>query len=611
MAPEKRNIDASSASPVEETQPTKKVCLNKCAQTKTKKETKKPSAIITTSAVSGEASPRLGKKFGSFVKKCEEIVAQPTSAPTAQQEEAKPVAEPITGDKRKAGDVASEQPDSKRSRPSSPVPETPSSPTPSSEEGVQKKKKKRRSNMKRKNRNQFTSADEALLEQITAGTVPEGTNVPDRVRRSIPDVSIRIVHNERVGDHKWDAQEELSFQRGGIEAKKVGDRPLPIYHAIANAGYSDELIERMMKAYISVHEGAVDGIWGKRAHSETYPPPLWWAIIHGRQGVVQMLFKLGARHDKVRFGNLEHLQGREPFTMPCKWEHVGHERCSPLWARRCCDMYNYLAWSIDRLLESRPAGVHADFDARMNAVETCMMWVQETHSDWMPSYDSSGTAGRTFFVEPLINAGFFRLLRRLEVRDGMSAVTAPKLLDHYVRDIAWSRKTEDALAWFKDLPPGRNARIDSRDFQGMLEQFAVRLADPRPGDELVKGEGDLANAYARVDAILAAWEARIPRPGELDESSAAASFQTYRGWAAELVAVDSTFWKWLAQFAQFAPPKFGALAKNANAIMHWQKLVTEWAESQTPIDTKKEDNTTGKQKTDGDTKATTCAAPIS
>ncbi|KAK8042717.1 hypothetical protein PG994_013200 [Apiospora phragmitis] len=564
----KRDIEAS-ASPVEEIQPQKKVRFTK--------NTKKPS---TASKVSTATVP----------------------IHLMLPEEMKIVVEPATGAKRKADVVAADanasgQPKSKRPH---------AEPSSGEEEEGKPKKKKKRSSKKRKNRNLFTSADEPLPQQVIDGTVPEGTAVPDRVRRKILTVAMRIVYNERIGDHTWEAREGQSFQRGGTEAQKVGDRSLPLYHAIADAAYGDELIERMMQAYVAVHQGAVDGLWGKRAHNETYPPPLWYAVIHGRRGVVDALLRLGARPDRLRFGNLEHLLGREPLTAACRAEHVAHERCS-LRARWCCDMYNYLAWSVDRLFESRSPGPHADFDAHMDAVEECMLRVLDQRPDWIPRYDSSGSDGKAFFIAPLVNAGFFRMLDRLGVREGMSANNAQQGLENFIRDIKWSRKAEAVLVWFQALPSGRGVRIESRDFQRMLVPFPVKRDLPGPGVALVQVESERErdDVYARVGAILAAWAGRLPRLDELDDGPPAVSSQTYRAWASELAAMDLWLWQWLVELASL--PRHGnvQLAKSANALMSWHSVVVEWASAQKADETKEDDAPTGDDDKIDDTKDAT------
>ncbi|KAK6853368.1 hypothetical protein PG995_010180 [Apiospora arundinis] len=493
--------------------------------------------------------------------------------------------------KRKAGDIiivsddnsdTNKQPVSKRSRQTS-----------AEEEGTKKKNNNSRTKKKaaknKKKRDPFTSADEPLLQQVIDGTLPEGTTVPDRVRRKIPHVAMRIAYNERIGDHRWDAEEELLFQSHGLGSVVV-DRPLPLYYAIAHAEYDDALIERMMRDYMAVHRGAVDGLWGGRPHHyknssndgndfNVYPPPLWHAVIHGRWGVVDMLLQLGARHDdRLRFGNLEELIGAKPITQPCPHKNVPHDACAAFRRRQCCDMYNYIIGSIDRLLVEEEAGAHATFEARMDNVEHCMLWVQDHRRDWIPRYDSNSNCGkrnRAFYIAPLVAAGFFRMLNRLGVREGMGAKHTKPTLDNYVRDIAWSRKTESVLGWLQSLPAGLH--IKPRDFQRLLTPFvAPRHEDPKA--EIVQGDG----AYTRIGAILAAWARLLPDIDELnndkDENSSA---QVYRSWMAELTATQPWLWKWLVRL-EAAKSRHGdeQLAKNVAALLNWHREVTRWATAQ-------------------------------
>lgn len=484
---------------------------------------------------------------------------------------------PSSGEKRKADENAAGQPDAKRQK--------------TDGEGEETKKKKKKRN--KKNKNVFTSADDPLLEQAIKGTVPEGTTVPDRVRRKLPDDATRIRFNERKGnDHKWDAREELMFQKGGTEAQKVGDRVLPIYHAIAHADYSDELIVRMMQDYVAVHKEAIDGCWGKRAHGgddggykHSYPPPLWFAVLHGRWAVVQKLVEMGARTGpKIRYANLKHLQGRPSTALqPCKWEKVPHERCAPN-AQPCCDMYNYLMWDLDRLLKDPDAGCHADFETRLVRIESCMLELQTLRPDWIPTYDGSaksggGKNGKAFYIAPLFLAGFFHLLKRVQVADNMSRALARQHLDNFVQDVKRARFLRETLDWFATLEGGRSAPLTFNNVQRMLTNFLVK--DKK--DALVIGEADgrstdvAAPNWTRVSLILAYLEARVPELHQLDDCKVEVATQVYLSWSREMGKVDAWFWDWLVRVKNAEERhKDKSITKHVTRLLCWQDRVREW-----------------------------------
>ncbi|KAK8059591.1 hypothetical protein PG996_009521 [Apiospora saccharicola] len=476
----------------------------------------------------------------------------------------------------------------------------------SGDEGEQKpNKKKKRANKKRKNKNVFTSADEPLLEQAINGTVPEGVAVPDRVRRKLPDASTRILYAEREGnDHKWDMREELLFQKGGTEAQKAGDRPLPIYHAIAHPElYSDELVGRMMEDYVSVHREALDGCWGRRWHDgDYYPPPLWFALLHGRWPLVEKFLDMGARPDKVRYGNLEHLQARSALTKPCKWEGVPHARCTPK-SRLCCTMYNYLAWSLNNLLKLRQeekeeedaasgsgSGSGSDFDERMSKIEQCMLNLTDRLPGWIQTYDSSGVNGKAFYIAPLILAGFFRLLDRVQVRENMSAAKARSHLETFIPDAKRARRLRETLSWFRALPEGRGVQITSHDYQRLLAHFAVPDFTPPKGNsssKLVQGEEGKKKseegvdaAYAEVSVILESWSDRVPNQHELDDYKTAEKGKLLHAWGRELNAagMDSRIWEWLVRLKNADPARHGdpSIRNGATWLLNWQQQVLDW-----------------------------------